>query len=50
MAAPVLVADIGGTNSRFALHEGSSTDLSELRKYPNREFSGFTPCRGGELC
>lgn len=41
MPTPVLVADIGGTNSRFALHERGSTDLNELRKYPNREFSGL---------
>ncbi len=36
-----LVGDIGGTNSRFALCETGSVDLLEVRKYPNREFSGL---------
>lgn len=33
-----LVADIGGTNSRFALCEHGSVDLLCPRKYPNKEF------------
>lgn len=36
-----LLADIGGTNSRFALCEGGSCELLERRKYPNREFDGL---------
>lgn len=36
-----LLADIGGTNSRFALCESGSYDIHEQRKYPNREFSGL---------
>ncbi len=37
----ILVADIGGTNSRFALVGGDSLELMELRKYPNRDFTGL---------
>lgn len=37
----ILVADIGGTNSRFALVGRDSLTLTELRKYPNREFTGL---------
>lgn len=33
-----LVADIGGTNSRFAMCETGNVSLLEPRKYPNREF------------
>lgn len=33
-----LVADIGGTNSRFAVCESGNIELQEPRKYPNREF------------
>jgi glucokinase len=32
-----LVADIGGTNSRFALCKQGSVELEEPRKYPNKE-------------
>ncbi len=34
-----LVADIGGTNSRFALCEVGNVALQEPRKYPNASFS-----------
>lgn len=33
-----LVADIGGTNSRFALAEQGSIQLIEPKKYPNKNF------------
>lgn len=36
-----LVADIGGTNSRFALCEENSLTLLEPRKYPNKEFDSL---------
>jgi glucokinase len=36
-----LVADIGGTNSRFALCEVGKTDLISPRKYPNKNFASL---------
>lgn len=36
-----LVADIGGTNSRFALCKTSEIELYEPRKYPNKEFASL---------
>ncbi|MFO1243381.1 MAG: glucokinase [Rickettsiales bacterium] len=36
-----LVADIGGTNSRFALCEPGSLQLIEPQKHPNRNFTGL---------
>lgn len=36
-----LVADIGGTNSRFALCEAGSLALHEARKYPNANFASL---------
>lgn len=35
-----LVADIGGTNTRVALAEGTRLRLDSVRKYANREFAG----------
>lgn len=36
-----LVADIGGTNSRFALCEPGSINLLEPRKFPNKEYDSL---------
>lgn len=36
-----LVADIGGTNSRFAICEVGKINLIEPRKYPNADFSSL---------
>lgn len=36
-----LVADIGGTNSRFALTEQGSIQLIEPKKYPNKHFGSL---------
>lgn len=36
-----LVADIGGTNSRFALCQSGTLDLLEPRKYANRDFDSM---------
>jgi glucokinase len=36
-----LVADIGGTNSRFAMCKAGEVELIEPRKYPNCEFSSL---------
>ncbi len=36
-----LVADIGGTNSRFALCEDGKTDLIDPRKYPNKDYQSL---------
>jgi glucokinase len=41
MAALSLVADIGGTNSRFALCEPGTLDLLEPRKFANRDFDSM---------
>ena len=38
--APRLVADIGGTNTRLALHSTESGDFTELRLYRNRDYAG----------
>jgi glucokinase len=36
-----LVADIGGTNSRFAICKNETVELLQLRKYPNAEFAAL---------
>ncbi len=36
-----LVADVGGTNSRYALCKAGDMDLMQARKYPNREFDSL---------
>ena len=36
-----LVADIGGTNSRFAMCEDGKTDLICPRKYPNKDYNSL---------
>lgn len=36
-----LVADIGGTNSRFAMCRAGDVELIEPRKYPNAEFTSL---------
>ena len=38
MAALSLVADIGGTNSRFALYRHGTLEMIEPRRLPNRDF------------
>lgn len=41
-----LVADIGGTNSRFALCEPGSLELIEPQKHPNKNFVGLAEAIG----
>ena len=37
----ILVSDTGGTNTRFALYERESHQLSNFRKYPNKDFDSL---------
>lgn len=39
--APALVADIGGTNTRVALADGTSVRSDSIRRYSNAGFSGI---------
>ena len=41
MTAPLLVADVGGTNSRVALAEGRRVLPDTVRRYRNADFTGF---------
>jgi glucokinase len=44
MTAPLaLLADIGGTNTRVALANGSETDAASIRRFANTDFSGLEP-------
>lgn len=40
-AAPRLVADIGGTNSRLALYDPAADELRSLHAFSNRDYGGF---------
>lgn len=41
--APALVADIGGTNTRVALADGTVVRESSIRRFANAEFSALEP-------
>ncbi len=41
MGAPILVADIGGTNARLALADADGLRADSFRRYRNRNFSSF---------
>lgn len=41
-----LVADVGGTNTRVALADGSTLLKDTVRKYPNKDFPGLTTVLG----
>lgn len=39
----LILADVGGTNSRLALARGGSVDLASIRRYPNAGLPGLEP-------
>jgi glucokinase len=41
--APVLVADLGGTNTRIALADGAVLRQGSIRRYSNAAYPGLTP-------
>lgn len=40
---PLILADVGGTNSRVALARGGVVDLASIRRYPNAGRPGLEP-------
>jgi glucokinase len=43
MTQPLLVADIGGTNTRVALADGTAVRPASIRRYRNADFPGLEP-------
>ena len=46
---PTLVADIGGTNTRVALADGTALRAGTVRRYRNADFAGLEPVLAGYL-
>ncbi|MCV2870095.1 glucokinase [Defluviimonas sp. WL0002] len=48
-SAPMILADVGGTNTRVALARYGQVDRGSIRRYPNAGHSGLEPILSGYL-